>query len=236
MNAIVFDKLGFSFGMRAFVLFRADRQDLSHLTISWNNPSGEVDFHLTRLSADVSGREPILRIQEADLKAKFIELVRRVTEKAFGNPISVVWAVNPKWLASNGYQLAGPGSAEVGAWLQQALSKKRGKYRIDAASFRKLPKSSLMRPTPAHFLKLGSEGHMYAIRAAKDGKDNLLALTRMDLGLTSPIWAAISCADMTKLIRTVTRSRVIHKWFEQLAPAAWGKIEDALKLSEVSMK
>jgi hypothetical protein len=236
MPAIVLGKLGFNFGTRTFVLFRADRQGLSHLTISWNNPSGEVDFHLTGDSADLNDREPILRIQEAEFKAQFVELVRQTAETAFKNPIRVIWAVNPRWLASNGYRLVGPGSEEIGLWLQKALSKKRGKYRIDAATFRKLPKSSLFNATPTHFGKLGSEGHMYAIRIARNGKDNLLALTRMDLGLTLPVWMAISCDDMGKLIKTVTRSRVLPNWFEKLAPAAWAKIQEALKLNDVNMK
>jgi len=149
MPAIVMRNLCFDFGPTKLVVFRVDHQDLPHLTFSWKNQSGEIDMHLTPPSPrDANDRESILKIQESDLKARVGELGRQFWKLAQRSPIPMVWCVSPKWLAARGYVLVGSRGEPVSLWLQAALPKKRGKYRLDERALKRSPKAapSILRP------------------------------------------------------------------------------------------
>ena len=137
MSALVFGHIGFDVRRRTLVVFRTNRTDLPHLTCSWNDPTGEVDLHLTPVSPrDNDDRESLLKIQESELKARFHDLVREIIELVLRSPIQMVWGVHPKWLAAGGYVLFGPTCEPVSAWFQRALSKRRGEYRLDERTFK----------------------------------------------------------------------------------------------------
>lgn len=109
MGAVVFGSLAFDVGPRKLVIFRVDRTDLPHLTCSWNNPSKEIDMHLTSPSqGSECDRESIVRIQESELRARFRELMARFFAIVSHSPIQFVWGVQPKWLTDRAYRLVGP--------------------------------------------------------------------------------------------------------------------------------
>ena len=234
MSALVFGRIGFDVRRRTLVVFRTDRADLPHLTCSWNNPTGEVDLHLTPVSPrDNDDRESLLKIQESELKARFHDLVREIIELVLRSPIQMVWGVHPKWLAAGGYVLLGPTSEPVSAWFQRALSKRRGKYRLDERTFKQMPKMGVYKPTARRFAKLGEEGQMYAVCTRGPQRWTTLMLARLDFNPSSATWLALDFADLSSLVGTVQRRRVIPQWFASFAPEAWKRIYVALQLHEL---
>jgi len=236
MGAVVLGNLAFDVGPRKLVIFRVDRTDLPHLTCSWNNASKEIDLHLT--SAPQAGerdQESILKIQESELQARFQELVRKALAIVGRSTIQFVWAVQPKWLAEMGYRLVGPRDEQVSRWFQRSFSKKRGKYRLDEAMFRRLPKMLTYRPTAKRFARLGTEGQIYAIsnRGAHNG--STLVLAAFNLGSSPTTWVGFNMADVARLIRAVKRSRLLPQWFSKLSPGGWEKIYLTMRLDEVGL-
>lgn len=103
MSAIVFGRLGFDVGPRKLVVFRTDGTDLPHLTCSWNNPTGDVDLHLTPVSPrDNDDRESLLKIQESELEARFRHLVVAFDFADLSSLVKTLQRrrVIPQWFAS----------------------------------------------------------------------------------------------------------------------------------------
>lgn len=234
MSAIVFGRLGFDVGPRKLVVFRTDRTDLPHLTCSWNNPSGDVDLHLTPVSPrDNEDRESLLKIQESELKARFRDLVGQIIALVLSSPIQIVWGVHAKWLAARGYALLGPTSEPVSEWFQRALSKRRGKYRLDERSFKQMPKIGVHKPTARKFAKLGEDGQMHAVCIKGPQRRAVLMLARLDFAPSSATWVAFDFADLSSLVKTFHRRRLIPQWFASFAPGVWEKVHTALRLHEL---
>ena len=221
-------------GPRKLVASRTDRNDLPHLTFSWNNPSGEIDIHITPARPrNEDDRESILRIQESELMASFRNLAKRICDLVLKNPIEVVWSVNSKWLRNRGYLLVGPKEEQVNVWLQRAVPKRRGKHRLDERVLKHPPKMVLHRPTARRLAELGQEGQVYAISAKGLRRGTMLVLQRLDLVQLHPVWAAVNHTDMANLMKAVKRSQLLPRWFDSLAPDAWDRICEALQLREI---
>lgn len=237
MSAIVFGRIGLDIGPRKLVVFRTDRTDLPHLTCSWNNPTGDVDLHLTPVSPrDNDDRESLLKIQEPELKARFRGLVGQIVELVLSTPIQIIWGVNPRWLAARGYVLLGPTSKPVSDWFQRALSKRRGKYRLDERLFKQMPKIGVYRPTARKFAKLGQDGQMHAVCMKGPQRRTVLMLARIDFAPSNAMWVAFDFADLSSLVGTFQRRRVIPQWFASFAPGAWERIHAALCLHELEQQ
>jgi hypothetical protein len=236
MGAVVFGSLAFDVGPRKLVIFRVDRTDLPHLTCSWNNPSKEIDIHLTSPSQSTEcNRESIVKIQESELRARFRELVAQFFAIVSRSPIQFVWGVQPKWLAERGYRLVGPREEPVSAWFKRAVTKKRGKYRLDAESFRRPPEMVTYSPTSLRLAKFRNEGQVYAVSIRGPHRGTTLILTPLDLGHLPEAWAAVDMADVGRLIRAVKRSRLLPRWFSELSPGGWERIYLAMRLEEVGL-
>jgi hypothetical protein len=234
MSAIVFGRLGFAVGPRKLVVFRTDRTDLPHLTCSWKNPTGEVDLHLTPVSPrDNDDRQSLLKIQESELLARFRGLVGQIIALALSSPVQIVWGVRPKWLAARGYVLLGPTSEPVSEWFQRVLSKRKGKYRLDAGIFKQMPIMGMYKPTARQFARLGVDGQMHAVCIRGPQRRTVLMLARLDLVPSSATWIAFDSADLSNLVKTFQRSRVIQQWFASFAPQAWERIAAALQLRDL---
>jgi len=235
MSAIVFGRLGFDVGPRKLVVFRTDRTDLPHLTCSWKNSTGEVDIHLTPLSLrDNDDRESLLKIQESQLNARFGDLVTQIITLVLGSPIQMVWGVHSTWLAARGYVLLGPTSEPVSAWFRRALSKSRGKYRLDERAFKQMPKMGVYKPTARRFAKLGEEGQMYAVCTRGPQRRTTLILARLEFSPSCATWLALDFADLSRVVKMVQRRRVIPQWFASFAPEAWKRVCVALQLHQLN--
>lgn len=88
--------------VKLYVL-RNDRKELPHLTISWQNPSKQIDIHLTtRTVGGNENHQPIAKIDESVLKSDCEHLVAEMLKIITAN-IDKVRKVRPGWLARNGY-------------------------------------------------------------------------------------------------------------------------------------
>src|ERR1700751_418919 len=108
MPGIVIQSLAFSLQERTLVVRRIDREDLPHLTVSWNNPSGEIDVHLTPVHPkDDNDRELLAKIPETELRTYLESLGKRLVGLGRSSLLQIVWSVGPSWLARNNYSLIG---------------------------------------------------------------------------------------------------------------------------------
>jgi hypothetical protein len=232
MPAIVMRNLCFDFGPTKLVVFRVDHQDLPHLTFSWKNQSGEVDIHLTpRSPRDANDRESILRIRESDLKDRVGDLGRRFWNLARKKPIQMVWCVSPKWLAARGYVLVGSSDERVSLWLQKALPKKRGKYRLDERVLKRSPKSAFYPPTARNFARVQEHGQIWTVCKKGPCRGTILFLLRLDASSKNPFWLGIEHSGLSTLLSPATR--LLAQWFTSLAPGAWNTIYGVLRLKEI---
>jgi hypothetical protein len=231
MAAIVIGSVGFDFGPRKLVVFRVDRRDLPHLTCSWGNPSHEVDLHLTpAFSTADADREPILRMGESELKARLGDLVRQAWLVLQGHTVSVVWGIHARWLANHSYSLVGAKDTPIVDWLQSALPKIRGKFRLDHDRIKKLPRMALFHSTPRRFQLSGQYGQIYALCTRGPDRGRVLVLQGLALGSPLSTWVALDFADMARLCRAI--DRLLRQWLRSLVPGAWETICTALELKK----
>lgn len=88
--------------VKMYVL-RNDQKGLPHLTISWQNPSKQIDIHLTtRTVGGNENHQPIAKIDESVLKSACEHLGAEMLKIITAN-IDKVRKVRPGWLARNGY-------------------------------------------------------------------------------------------------------------------------------------
>lgn len=236
MAAIVVRNLGLDVGKRKAVVFRVDHPNLPHLTFSWENLSGEIDVHLTPAAAsDYSTRQSILRIQESEFKVRLASLIRECLELVSQSPIQIVWGVQAKWLVSHGYVLIGPKSEPVRMWLQRALPKERGKYRLDERVLQRMPKMDFYNPTVRRMTGLAGDDQVYAVCTKGRERGRMLALQRMSCGPVSTTWVGLDVADIAALVQVVKRKKILPNWFASMAPGAWNRISRALRLGEIGL-
>jgi len=234
VSALVFGRIAFDIGPRKLVVFRIDRRELPHVTFSWNNPSGEVDLHLTPISAcGPSDRQSLLRIRESELPTRFRDLVARVLTVVLRSPVEMVWGCDARWLAANGYLLLGPTSEPIKDWWVRAFAKRRGKYRLDERVFKKMPRMGARKPTGRTFATLGAEGQMYAVCTKGPQRGRVLMLARLDFGPSHAAWIACDFSDLIALVRTLQSRRVLWQWFSGFAPGVWETLHAALQLHEL---
>lgn len=90
------------------VVFRNDKKELPHLTISWQNVSNEIDMHLTRRTSVGNKNHPpqqsIAAIPESVLKKACESFVAKMVTVMVLN-IDKVQKVRPGWLARNRYAI-----------------------------------------------------------------------------------------------------------------------------------
>ena len=134
---------------------------------------------------DNDNREPLLRIQESQLKARFRDLVGRTMTLVSSSPIQMVWGVHPKWLAARGFVLLGPTNQPFSEWFRGALQKRRGKYRLDERVFRRMPKMGVYRPTARNFARVGQDRQMHAVCTKGRQRRTVLMLARLDSASSS---------------------------------------------------
>lgn len=123
--------LTFALGERTFVVARSGTDRPVHVTLSWNNPSGEVDLHLTYDAHEPGGQrehERLLQIRQEDLTAEG-ERVADLARGVFDRLRREIMPVTPEWLWFRRYVIVLPEKKEFEAVLRSAIPKSRGKYR-----------------------------------------------------------------------------------------------------------
>lgn len=117
-------------------LFLMDgRYPMLHLTVSWNNPSGEIDIHLTRELPDKTKiYGPIFRFTETSVTNFLGSLVPRFEAEftSLAAPLlREIRPIRPGWLGGKGYLIFWLPEEEHKPWMMR-FARRRGKnrYRI----------------------------------------------------------------------------------------------------------
>jgi hypothetical protein len=210
--------------------FRADRKDLPHLTLSWNNRSGEVDIHLTfSLGTGGTGRESIARFPQAELKRLAESLGSELLGIVATSTFEVVWSVSPSWLMKRNFRLLGPKAESVVQWLHQSAPKIRGKHRLDSEKLRNIPKYALYSPTRQRLAQLAQFGMMYSVCTKGPERGRVLIL--LPVALFGPVWSAMDYDDLQRFAETV--QRLFRKHWQRLATKQAKRVYAALRLREI---
>jgi hypothetical protein len=217
---------------RKFVIFRVDRNDLPHLTISFNNPSKEVDIHLTPPSSkNGNNRESITKILEGDLQGFINSFLKNIRSIVRDNIPQMIQSAQPAWLAKNNYYLIETEDESIERWLKKAAPKFHSRYRLDERELDKIPDHKLFYPTKRHFIELGKQGQIFSICKKGPNRGRLLILAKLPLSNGSFIWAAFDYRDMEKVISKI--KKYVHQYFQQFASDKIKRIYTALKLKEI---
>lgn len=88
------------------VIFRNDRKELPHLTISFGNSSGEIDIHLTIETAGAEKHyESVGKIREEDF-IKALESAAQIQLNAVSKSLHTIVRVKPEWLIKKRYAIS----------------------------------------------------------------------------------------------------------------------------------
>ncbi len=228
---------------RKLIVFRNDKNELPHLTISWQNASKEIDIHLTkRTSGGIENHQPIATIPESVLK-KVCESFGAEILKVITLNIEKVRKVRPGWLARNGHTvLYLPNDMQEQLIRKLAPKQKhRGKwtYKVDKDVIlgNTLPQEiidGLYHPSMLHKLaELNYREPVFAASARRKCKDRLIAL----MLITDPngrfCWVRIDnlAKKMIKLEKLMISSlRTV------LPNNAWATINGELLLDELGFE
>jgi hypothetical protein len=233
-TAVAIGDLSLNFGPRTLIVSRRDLSTLPHLTVCWNNVSGEVDVHLTpEAPRDKNDRDSILKIQALELHAKLRALGNQFLRLLLKNPLRVVWFVQPKWLAERGYFLVGLKGRTFSQHIRSAFPKERGKYRFDRQSMEEVSGARLYKPTFKNFTRLGADGQISAICRKGIERGTRLSLLRLSGDPVEPIWVALNSADLDILLKPMIR--LFERWAATVCPGGWKRIREGLQLHDIGL-
>jgi hypothetical protein len=232
MAAIVIRNLAFDVGPRKLVVFRVDRRQLPHLTVSWDNSSGEVDVHFTpQVLQQMRDRESVARFPQSEVRP-FLESIGKAFDDAVKNsPLGIIWAVRPAWLARNHYRLVGPEGESIVQWLHRAAPKIRGKYRLDLNVLKKIPKQAFYRPTAKRMTDFVQQGLVYAVCTGGCEKGRVIILTTFRWADGSSTWLGFDYHDLQKFARVI-HNRLITR-LRSVAPDEVARVYEVLRLKEI---
>ena len=224
-------------------VFRNDRSDLPHLTISWRNVSGEIDIHLKkRTQGGQEYHEPITTISESDF-GKVCESFQLALLKVITINIDSLVKIRPGWLGRRGYVILHLPD-DIQKQLIQKLApkqKRHGKWAFilnedllkDPSQLQELT-SNCYHPAVLHELAaIGCEGPVFAecVRRKRKGHLMLLQLIAGPNGRRYWVRTNDLVSKMMKL-----SGEFIPSSFRQLLPGdAWAKIHNELHLDEIGI-
>jgi len=90
-------------------------------------------------------------------------------------------------------------------------------------------------PTAKRFAKLACDGQVYAVSKKGRRWGTILILAPLNMGPISAAWVGVDMEDVGRLIREVKRSRLLPRWFAEVAPGGWEKIRSAMRLEELGL-
>lgn len=234
MAAFVFQNLCFDLGPRKLVIFRTDPAGigLPHLTLSWGNPTREIDLHITpRHPKDANDRDSIIKIPENELIEFFDSLGQQFSTVATTTLLKLFFPVRGSWLRTNYYKVLQPGGGSSAQWLLRATPKIRGKYRADKNTLREIPKHSLRQPTTERLAELRVERQVWAVCTRGWNRGHILVLHYMPWRLGILTWVAIDYDDAPEFCSAV--QRVLSDPLDSLVTSALKRIHDELRLEEI---
>jgi hypothetical protein len=231
-------------------LFLMDsRYPTLHLTISWNNPSGEVDIHLTREFPDkpkIHGS--IAKIPEASIKEFIESFAQKLAAGAMPVIISFlekIKPIRPGWLGRKGYLIFWVPEGDETQWITKfAHRHKKNKYRVYQSTLDNLNYSEeviehIYEPTILHELAArGERGWIQAlrIRGRKKRQRRTINLTSIPWSNGNVRWIALDelAAAFLGIMGSMEDS-VLQPLIAKLRDAL-GRVYDELSLHELGIE
>jgi hypothetical protein len=227
-------------GSHKLVVCRGDRGDTPHLTISWGNATGQVDFHLTWERRQGKERyEPLFQIDAQALLELFSGLSERLVAAMVGAFEQGLRPVSARWLADNGYYIFVPDEAHVAQLREEFAPFTKKKYRIDV--------ERMSQPTAALRLYEDSLYHPACLSAARrqqrlrsllalpaDGGAGLLQLVYVPNAAGILMWHATAFEDLAEALASGAAFEMdlaIGDWFNPL----FLRVAQALHLEDVGL-
>jgi hypothetical protein len=232
MPAVVIQNLAFDLGPRKLVVFRTDRRDLPHLTLSWNNPTGEIDLHLTPAKPkNANDRDSIARFQQAELILFFESLGQRFGDTVAHRLLKLFRPIKPDWLRKNHYKLYQPEGGSLEEWLRKGFPKSRNKYRADPHLLRRMPKACLRQPTSMRLAEAKHESQVWAVCVAGWNRGHVFVLHYLNWPHRASGWTAIDYEDSEKFVRLI--KNVFPGHIDDVLNEKYQIVCNALQLREI---
>lgn len=184
----------------------------SHLTVSWNNPTREVDVHLTeRTKGDHTNYQTLGPIPEAQL-ADLMTLFESEMQKTLMNAIrqELIYRVQPDSLEKDGYVVVVL-SEQLQEEIKDAIAHKKNEYTpiLDMTALKNISQSKSMRgetQPPAILHSLAAQRHTKLILAQRRGrKSHLVFLHLVANQDEEPYWLAMEVQYLEELMRLSRR-------------------------------
>lgn len=221
---------------RNMKLLLINKNSPSHLTVSWQNPTNEIDIHLTkRTKGNHEDYQSIANIPESDFieLGKLFELeILKVIKDAVQKRL--IYRVKPEWLEQNGFVIFAPRD-ESQKEIANKLVKKKNEWTqiFDLDSLENTKWCQGMRgevflPSVLHSLAAQKyTGPVFA--RGKGRKSPLIVLHLMANPNEKPYWVAMKSKFLKQL-----RSLVPNVMLGLLSENDWAKITTELRLDDVA--
>lgn len=226
------------------IIFRSDRSDLPHLTVSWGNPSREVDIHLKRRTSGGSEKPtPIAKIPESEITS-LLKSFEPEYQRSIETVLPKLQPVRPGWLGHKGYVVFYMDDDTQQKLIARIAPKRKHRSKlahvVDESAIKDLSQAQeimdcIYQPAILHNLAaIEFKGTVLAqcIRGKRKGR--LLVLYPSLKANSKYCWFAINA----KHIELMTSSnKFFLSGFKQLLPDdAWTTIFDALHLAELGIE
>lgn len=237
------------FGRQERKLFFMDsRYPMLHLTISWANPSGEIDIHLTQeLPEGAKIYGSIFRFTETSAADFLISLVPRFEAEATSLIMPFlrkVRPIRPGWLGRKGYLIFWVPEEEHKPWMMR-FARRRGKnrYRVYPETINSLNhaedvREHLYEPAVLHEIAAhGRRGWIQALRikGKKRRRRGVLSLTPVAWPDGRVRWIAIDSLVRAFLERMKGAEDSIMKPFNKALSETLDRVFDELRLHELGI-
>lgn len=222
---------------------RNDRGELPHLTISWRNPTGEIDIHLTtRIKGGLDHYETLGKISESEA-TKFAEEFGARLGIFLQPRIDHLRKIRPGWLARKGYWIMHLSNDTQNRLIETLAPKKKhhGKWTrfIEDNVFEQLGQSeefvdSFYHPSVLHELAgLGCREVVFATSTHRKRRGRLIGLCLMVRPNGQRYWTRID--KLTQLMLRMSEEFFADCVGRFVPAGTWERIHSALRLDEIGI-
>lgn len=225
------------------IVTRNDNKDVPHLTISFNNPTGLINIHLTkRVSGEPDQRIDVAKIAEEKVAAALSSLVVELKSRILLN-LYKLKKIRPGWLGRRGYIISYL-DRETEQRLLDTVVPRRRYHRKDERhivssgldEFINSERGNLFfRPAILHkLISLGHSQPVFAIRSHGRHKPKIMPIVLMLDSNGKPCWLRIDW--LVKVIKDVAYESGLSSIRRLFPKDAWQTICQEMKLNEIGIE
>ena len=226
------------------IISRNDRKELPHLTISWQNPSKEIDVHLKkRTPGGHEHHQPIATIPEYDF-ARVLESFGSELLRVIALSIDKVRKVRPGWLARNRYVLLYLPDDVQELLIQRLAPKQRrhGKWThivnkdvLENMEHLQEINNSIYHPAMLHELAaLGYSGPVFAECIGSKYKHRLMSLQLVNKSNGRCCW--VRTDKLARELMNMSEGFIVSSLKQLLPNDSWLMVHNELRFDEIGFK